>query len=167
LRKLLVITVLLLLFAVSLTPLAFAQGAASGESIAAFERGQAPVTPATKVPGLSTQRVGYWALAGLGRDPFALGSLPPAMLPGGMPYNPFSMYGPYGIYDQYGMYGPYGMYGSSGPGYGSGFGFNGFGLHDEYELVKVYNEQNAARAAAEKALTAAPRGGTNTIKATS
>lgn len=156
-RKFLVITVLLLLFAVSLIPQALAQGAASGESIAAFARGQAPVTPATKVPGLSTPRVGYWALAGLGRDPLALGNLPPSMLPAGMPFNPFSMYGPYGIYDQYGMYGPYGMYGQSGPGYGSGYGFNGFGLHDEWELVKIYNEQKAAQAAAEKSMTAAPK----------
>ena len=135
---------MLLLFVLSLIPQVFAQGAASGESIAAFQRGQAPVTPGTKVPGLSTPRVSYWALAGLGRDPLALGTLPPAVLDGGMPYNPFSVYGPYGLFDQYGMYGTYGMYGPSGPGYGSGFGFNGFGLHDEWELVKVYNEQNAA-----------------------
>jgi hypothetical protein len=145
----LVIAVLLLLFVVSLIPQALAQGAASGESIGAFERGQAPVTPATKTPGLSTPRVSYWALAGLGRDPQALGKQPPAVTDAGMPYNPFSMYGPYGIYDQYGMYGPYGMYGQSGPGYGSGYGFNGFGLHDEWELVKVYNEENAQAAAAQ------------------
>lgn len=148
LRKLLIIAVLSLLFAVSLVPPALAQGAASGESIGAFQRGQAPVTPATKVPGLSTPRVGYWSLAGLGRDPQALGQQPPAMIPAGMPYNPFSMYGPYGIFDQYGMYGPYGMYGSGGPGYGSGYGFNGFGLHDEWELVKVYNQEQAAQNAA-------------------
>jgi hypothetical protein len=147
LRKLLVITVLLSLFAVSLIPPAFAQGAASGESIGAFQRGQAPVTPATKVPGIDTPRVSYWALAGLGRDPQALGTQPPAMLDAGMPYNPFSMYGPYGIYDQYGMYGPYGMFGPSGPGYGSGYGFNGFGLHDEWELVKVHNREVAQASA--------------------
>lgn len=162
-RKLITITVLLLVLAVSLVPPALAQGAASGASIAAFERGQAPVTPATKVPGLSTPRVSYWALAGLGRDPLALGKQPPAMLDGGMPYNPFCAFGPYGIFDQYGIYGPYGMYGSGGPGYGSGYGFNGFGLHDEWELVKVYNEQNAARAATEVG-AAGPRSGGNATK---
>jgi hypothetical protein len=156
----LVITVLLLLFTVSLIPQALAQGAASGESIGAFERGQAPATPATKVPGTSPGRVSYWALAGLGRDPQALGKQPPAALDGGMPYNPFSAYGPYGIFDQYGMYGPYGMYGQSGPGYGSGYGFNGFGLHDEYELVKVHNEESAQAAAVQaKAAGSAGRAG--------
>jgi hypothetical protein len=144
---------MLSLFALSLVPPALAQGAASGESIGAFARGQAPVVPATKVPGLDTPRVGYWALAGLGRDPMALGKEPPAMLDAGMPYNPFSIYGPYGIYDQYGMYGPYGMYGQGGPGYGSGYGFNGFGLHDEYELVKVHNEELAQLAAAQAQAT--------------
>ena len=143
-KKLTVVT-LLLLFVLASVPPAHAQGAASGASISTFLHGQAPVVPGTKVPGLSTPRVSYWALAGLGRDPLALGEVPPAVTPAGIPFNPFCAYGPYGLFDQYGMYGPYGMFGPGGPGYGSGYGFNGFGLHDEYELVKVYNEAKAAR----------------------
>ncbi len=163
-RKLAIIA-LLSLFVLASAPPAHAQGAASGESISAFERGQAPVVPATKVPGISTPRVSYWALAGLGRDPLALGQVPPAVTPAGIPFNPFCAYGPYGLFDQYGMYGPYGMFGSGGPGFGSGYGFNGFGLHDEYQLVKVYNEANVARGAAGVAPTA-PKGAVNAPKAT-
>ncbi len=52
----------------------------------------------------------------------------------------YSMYGPYGIYDQYGLFGPWGLFGPSGPGYGSGLGFNGFGMHDPLELVKLHKQ---------------------------
>jgi len=134
-----------LIFTLSLVPQASAQGAASGESIGAFERGQAPATPGTRVPGLAGGRLGYWELAGLGNAP-GPGVLPPVP-DGGMPYNPFSVYGPYGLFDQYSIYGPYGMYGAAGPGYGSGLGFNGFGMNDPWTLVKQYNEEKVLQAA--------------------
>jgi hypothetical protein len=161
LRKLLIIAVLLLLLAVAQAPQALAQGAASGESIGAFERGQAPATPSTKQPGMGPPRLSYWALAGMGLDPLSTGKQPPAMVDAGMPYNPVCAYGPYGLFDQYGMYGPYGMFGAGGPGYGSGYGFNGFGLHDEFGLVKVYYREQAqlARAQAKAASPKKPAGG--------
>jgi hypothetical protein len=132
---------MLLLFVLSIVQPAFAQGAASGESIGAFQRGQAPATPGTQLPGITGGRLSYWELAGLGDAP-APGKLPPT-LNGGMPNNPFSVFGPYGIYGQYGVYGPYGMYGPAGPGYGSGLGFSGFGMHDPWLLVKQHELEQA------------------------
>jgi hypothetical protein len=135
-RKLVIIGILLL-FALSMAGHAFAQGAASGESQAAFEQGRAPAVPATRLPGLSSGPLSYATLAGMGKGEVS-GGYADAMV-----YNPFSAYGPYGIYGQYGVYGPYGMYGPGGPGYGSGLGFNGFGMNDPWALVKIYNEEQA------------------------
>lgn len=102
-----------LLFLISPAGPAFAQGAASGESITAYAEGTAPLTPGTVTPGLS-----YADLAGT-----VSGAVP------GRAYNAYGAYGPYG---QYAMYGPYGTYGPPGPGFGSGPGFNGFGMHDPW-----------------------------------
>lgn len=139
--KKLAITGIVLLIALSLTGQAFAQGAASGESQQAFAEGRAPVTPGTAIPGVSGGRLGYWELAGLGKS-VAAGPV------SGQVYNPFCAFGPYGIHGQYSIYGPYGMYGPGGPGYGSGLGFNGFGMNDPWTLVKQNNEEKAARQAA-------------------
>jgi hypothetical protein len=131
---------MLLIFVISLVPQASAQGAASGESQQAFVEGRAPATPGTAIPGVSGGRLSYWELAGMGRGA-------PSGPIDSTVYNPFSFFGPYGIHGQYSIYGPYGMYGPGGPGYGSGLGFNGFGMNDPWTLVKQHNQEMAAQGA--------------------
>lgn len=137
------ITGIVLLIVISLTGQALAQVAASAPLV-----GSAPYAPG---PDTSVGRLGYWELASLGK------SIPSG--PVDIPVNnPFCAFGPYGIHGQYSIYGPYGMYGAAGPGYGSGLGFNGFGMNDPWTLVKQYNEE-MAQASAGPAKAPAPKGG--------
>jgi hypothetical protein len=39
------------------------------------------------------------------------------------------------------------MYGPGGPGYGSGLGFNGFGMNDPWMLFEQYKQEQAIQAA--------------------
>jgi hypothetical protein len=133
------ITGIVLLIALSVTWQAFAQVLAPG-------------LPGTPTGG----RLGYWELASLGKIP----SSGPVDVP---VYNPYCAFGPYGIHGQYSIYGPYGMYGPGGPGYGSGLGFNGFGMHDPWTLFKDYNVEKAIQAASGSEKAPAPKaaGGVN------
>ncbi|OPY27175.1 MAG: hypothetical protein A4E28_02118 [Methanocella sp. PtaU1.Bin125] len=137
--KKLAITGVILLIVISLACQSFAQGAATGPL---------PATPGTALPGIAVDRLSYWELAGLGKKVSAV----PV---GGELFNPYSIFGPYGIHGQYSIYGPYGMYGPGGPGYGSGLGFNGFGMNDPWMLYKQYLEGKAQLAAAQAKAPAA------------
>jgi hypothetical protein len=57
------------------------------------------------------------------------------------------------------------MYGPGGPGYGSGLGFNGFGMNDPWTLYKQYYEEKAL-AAADPAKAPAPKGAGDVNKST-
>lgn len=148
--KKLAIAGMVFLIVQSLTGQALSQGSASGVSQQAFSTGGVPFTPGTPIPGIPADRLSYWALAGMGK------SVPsgPVEIP---VYNPFCAFGPYGIHGQYSIYGPYGMYGPGGPGYGSGLGFNGFGMNDPWILLKQYNEEIASQTASGPAKAPAPK----------
>ena len=148
LKKLAITGIVLLLF-LSLTCLSFAQetvsdkskqdsarGAVSDKSKQAPAKGPTGAAAAPAVPAVSSDRLSYWTLAGLGK------SVPAGLIEGPI-YNPYSIFGPFGIHGQYSIYGPYGMYGSGGPGYGSGLGFNGFGMNDPWMLYKQYMDGKA------------------------